>query len=99
MAHSIQNADHPARTIYVYILECVDKSLYTGWTNDLEKRLRTHNEGSAAKYTRSRRPVKLVYCKECATATAARKQEARIKKLTRHEKLLLIADELTLDQE
>ena len=74
MAHSIQNADHPARTIYVYILECVDKSLYTGWTNDLEKRLRTHNEGSAAK-THALGDRLACILQRMRTATAARKQK------------------------
>ena len=54
---------------YAYILECGDGTLYTGWTNDLEKRLKTHNEGKGGKYTRSRLPVKLVYFEEYGSPT------------------------------
>lgn len=75
---------------YVYILECSDKSLYTGWTNNLEKRMQAHNEGLASKYTRSRLPVKRVYLEECSTPTEARKREAQIKKLSRENKLAII---------
>ena len=49
---------------YVYILRCADESLYTGWTNDLEKRVKTHNAGKGAKYTKTRLPVELVYFEE-----------------------------------
>ena len=66
-----------------YILKCNDNSLYTGWTNDITHRLKMHNEGKGAKYTRGRGPVELVYLEEFET-----KQE--IKRLTRKEKLLLI---------
>ena len=68
-----------------YILKCSDNSLYTGWTNDIKHRLKMHNEGKGAKYTRGRGPVELVYLEEFDT-----KQEAKIKRLTRKEKLLLI---------
>jgi putative endonuclease len=75
----------------VYILECSDGSLYTGSTNDLEKRLHEHNHlKSAAKYTRSRRPVKLVYSESLASLNDARKREYAIKTLTRKQKLELI---------
>ena len=75
---------------YAYILECGDGTLYTGWTNDLEKRLKTHNEGKGGKYTRSRLPVKLVYFEEFETPNEAMSRECHIKRLTRKEKLLLI---------
>lgn len=75
---------------YAYILECGDGTLYTGWTNDLEKRLKTHNEGKGGKYTRSRLPVKLVYFEEFETPNEAMSREWHIKRLTRKEKLLLI---------
>jgi putative endonuclease len=75
---------------YTYIVECSDGSLYTGWTNHLKKRMQAHNMGKGAKYTRARRPVKLVYHEQFATKQAAMKREAQIKKLTRKEKLLLI---------
>lgn len=78
---------------YVYILQCRDGSLYTGWTVDLEKRLFQHNQGSGAKYTRSRRPVSLVHWEEYATKEEALKREYRIKKLTRMKKLALISQD------
>lgn len=78
---------------YVYILQCRDGSLYTGWTVDLEKRLLQHNQGSGAKYARSRRPVSLVHWEEYATKEEALKREYRIKKLTRRKKLALISQD------
>lgn len=75
---------------WVYILRCADDTLYCGWTNDLEHRLKTHNSGKGAKYTRSRLPVELVYS-ECADSpSAALRRECEIKKLSRREKLELI---------
>ena len=76
---------------YVYILKCKDGSLYTGWTNDIEKRLAAHNSGNGAKYTRSRRPVELVYLEEMPDRSAALRREAAIKKLKRSRKEALIA--------
>lgn len=75
---------------YTYILRCADKTLYTGWTNDLEKRIRTHNAGKGAKYTRSRRPVELAYCETYEEKQDAQRREAEIKKLTRSQKEELI---------
>lgn len=75
---------------YVYLLECNDKTLYCGWTNDLEKRIKTHNDGKGAKYTRSRLPVTLVYFEMYETSGEAQKRECQIKKLSRKEKLTLI---------
>ena len=75
---------------FVYILECGDGSLYTGWTTDVEERVKVHNSGLGAKYTRSRLPVKLVYVEEAIDRSAALKREAAIKKLTRRKKELLI---------
>lgn len=75
---------------YTYILKCADGTLYCGWTNDLEKRLKSHNDGKGAKYTRSRLPVTLVYYEEFDSPVEAQKREYRIKKLTRQEKLKLI---------
>ncbi len=75
----------------VYIVSCKDKTLYTGYTNNLEKRIHDHNfSKTAAKYTRSRRPVKLVYSENYRTLSKALKREIAIKKLSRAEKLLLI---------
>jgi len=74
----------------VYILRCGDGTLYTGWTNDLEKRLTAHAAGKGGKYTRARLPVALVYTETCESAHEARSREWHIKRLTRAEKLRLI---------
>ncbi|MCM1149492.1 MAG: GIY-YIG nuclease family protein [Butyricicoccus sp.] len=76
---------------WTYILRCADGTLYTGWTNDLERRLRAHNAGTASKYTRSRRPVELSYCESHADKRAAMRREWEIKRLTREEKIALFA--------
>jgi putative endonuclease len=77
---------------FVYILQCRDGSLYSGWTIDLEKRLKAHNEGTTgAKYTRARRPVTLVFFEEYDSKVAAQKREYQIKHLRRAAKLALIA--------
>ncbi len=75
---------------FTYIVRCSDGTLYTGWTNDLEKRIRAHNEGTGAKYTKSRRPVELVYYEVFETKEDAMKREAAIKQLSRKEKEELI---------
>jgi putative endonuclease len=75
---------------YTYIVQCADGSLYTGWTNDLEKRLQAHNSGKGAKYTRSRLPVTLVYYEAFETSREAQSREVKIKQLTRAQKLELI---------
>ena len=75
---------------FVYILECSDKSLYTGITNNLEKRIRTHNEGKGAKYTRARRPVVLKYYETASDKSSASKREIALKKLSRIQKIKLI---------
>ena len=75
---------------YTYLVECADKTLYCGWTNDLDKRMKAHNSGMGAKYTKPRRPVALVYYEEFQTKEEAMKREAAIKKLTRQEKIALI---------
>lgn len=74
---------------YTYVLKCSDGSLYTGWTNDMKKRLKAHNEGKGAKYTRGRTPAELVYLEEFNTKEAAMRREAAIKKMSRAEKLKL----------
>jgi len=78
------------KAAYVYIVFCADETLYTGWTTDVARRVAAHNEGRGAKYTRGRRPVKLVYQEWLATKQAARQREAEIKRLTRRQKLELI---------
>lgn len=76
---------------YLYILECNDKSLYTGITVDIERRIKEHNNSKIwSKYTSMRRPVKLVYSKEFSNRSLACKEEYRIKQLTKAEKLKLI---------
>ena len=77
-------------TYWVYSLRCADGTLYTGCTNDLSRRLAAHNAGKGAKYTRSRRPVELVYREEVPDKSAALRREAAIKGLSRGEKLALI---------
>ena len=76
---------------YTYMVKCADGTLYTGWTNCVEKRLKAHNEGKAgAKYTRAKRPVELVYYEGYATKEEAMRREYAIKQLTRKEKLKLM---------
>ena len=77
-------------TGFVYILRCADGTLYTGWTNDLDRRVRAHNEGRGAKYTAGRRPVTLVYSESLDSRSAAQMREAEIKRWTRAEKDALI---------
>ena len=79
---------------FTYIVKCSDGSLYTGWTNDLDKRLKAHNSGRGAKYTKTRRPVELVYYEKFLTEQEAMSREARIKQLSRSQKLELIAGTL-----
>lgn len=75
----------------LYILQCADKTLYTGITVDVERRVKEHNDSKlGAKYTKARRPVKLIYSKKFLNRSSASKAEIRIKKLTREQKLKLI---------
>ncbi len=76
---------------FTYIVECSDHTLYTGWTKDLEKRIQAHNDGKGAKYTKTRRPVRLVYFETFSTKEEAMSREYRIKRLSRKEKEQLIA--------
>ena len=75
---------------FVYILKCKDNSLYTGITNDLKKRIKVHNLGKGAKYTKARLPVSLLYCETYQTKGDALRRELEIKKLKRIEKLALV---------
>ena len=75
---------------YTYIVKCSDETLYTGWTNNLKKRLEAHNSGKGAKYTKNRRPVELVYFEEYGTKQEAMQREYAIKQLSRQKKLALI---------
>ena len=75
---------------FVYILNCADGTLYTGITNDLDRRIKAHNAGTASKYTRVRRPVSIVYSEEVETKGDALRRELQIKRLTRSEKMAII---------
>ena len=77
---------------FVYVLRCADGSLYTGWTNDLDRRLKTHAAGKGGKYTRARLPISLVYAECVETEHEARSREWHIKRLTRAQKLALIKE-------
>lgn len=83
-------SEEEANAFYTYIVECGDGSLYTGWTNHLEARMKSHNTGKGAKYTRSRLPVRLVYYETFFTKQDAMKREYAIKQLARKDKLHLI---------
>ena len=76
---------------FVYILECADGSFYTGWTTDLERRVAAHNAGRGGGYTRSRRPVKLVYWEEHPDRRSAQRREMALKQLSRTRKAALVA--------
>ena len=75
---------------YIYMLECADGTLYTGWTTDPERRVKEHNAGTGALYTRWRRPVEICYLEEAPDRSAAQRREIAIKKLTRPKKLILV---------
>lgn len=75
----------------LYILECCDGSFYTGVTNDVERRLRKHQEGTASRYTRTRRPIVLVYLEECGTRSQSLARECAVKSLSRRRKEDLIS--------
>ena len=76
----------------VYILKCADDTLYTGWTNDLDKRFKVHSQGKGAKYTKGRLPVELVYFEEFDNKIEAMKREYEVKQLSRKEKQKLIIE-------
>ncbi|KRO00954.1 GIY-YIG nuclease family protein [Companilactobacillus kimchiensis] len=79
-----------AKKYYVYMLLCKDRTFYTGTSNNVEKRVATHNSGKGAKYTKTRRPVQLMYTEELADKSQALKREIVIKKLTRQQKEVLL---------
>lgn len=88
----MQNYKKVEQMNYTYIVRCKDDSLYCGWTNNLEKRIESHNAGIGAKYTKSRRPVELVYFETFDTKEEAMSREYSIKQLSRQEKLRLIVE-------
>jgi len=75
---------------YVYLLRCGDGSLYCGWTSDIDRRLAAHQAGRGGRYTASRQPVQLAFAQPMADRSAARREEVRIKRLTRAQKLALV---------
>ena len=81
---------------YTYILLCSDHTLYTGYTDHLERRVQTHNSGKGAKYTKARLPVELVYWEQFATKKEAMQREYAIKQLTRAQKMQLLPEEIQL---
>jgi putative endonuclease len=85
---SHREASHSA--VFVYIVECADQTLYTGWTTNVERRLKAHNAGRGAKYTQQRGPVRLVYMEELPDRRTAQKRELEIKRMSRAGKLKLI---------
>lgn len=78
------------RCCFVYMVQCADGSLYTGWTTCLARRVAAHNAGRGAKYTRSRRPVCLVWAERQPDPSAALRREAAVKRLSRQQKLALV---------
>lgn len=78
---------------YVYIVECSDNTLYTGYTTNVNRRVKEHNQGTGARYTQGRRPVKLQYQEKYNNRSNAQKREYAIKQLTREQKLELIEEE------
>ena len=76
----------------VYIVECRDSRLYTGISNNIERRVAEHNKGRGCRFTKYRYPVKLVYQEECLTKSVARKRELEIQNFTRNKKLILISN-------
>ena len=92
MGAVIPEAGSGDKACYVYILRCADGTLYTGWTTDPVRRLREHNRGKGAKYTRSRRPSELIYQERYDSRQEAMRREWEIKHLTREEKLMLICE-------
>ena len=81
------------------MLECADGSLYTGWTKELEERIAQHNSGKGSKYVRSRLPARLVYAENLASKSEAMRRECTLKRLTRAEKMALIAAQETMQAE
>ncbi|MEK6697481.1 MAG: GIY-YIG nuclease family protein [Nitrospirota bacterium] len=86
MSPQIKKNSNGRKKWFLYILKCGDDTLYTGITNDMQRRLRQHNDGSASRYTRSRLPVKVVYFEPCGNRSCALKKERAVKRLSRKEK-------------
>ena len=85
-------SESPGAGYYCYMVECADGSYYTGWTTDPERRVKEHNAGRGALYTKFRRPVELIYLEEVTDRSAAQRRENKIKKLTREKKVNLVRE-------
>ncbi len=99
---SIINEQQPAvsdqrSAVFVYMVECADQTLYTGWTTDIERRLKTHNAGRGARYTQQRGPVRLVYVEALPDRRTALQRERQIKRMSRAEKLKLASHMLKVE--
>lgn len=86
------DSQEESRENYTYLVKCADGTYYCGWTTDLKNRMKAHNNGTGAKYTRGRGPVNLVYYETFQTREGAMKREAQIKKMTRERKTRLILE-------
>jgi putative endonuclease len=95
--HSDEGQHRKMQDWVLYIIQCKDASLYTGITTDIDKRIKRHNEGRATKYTRIRKPVKLVYTELCDTECKARQREIEVKKFPRKKKFELINNQEGFD--
>lgn len=89
----MKKTDNDAGYNFAYMVRCSDDSLYTGWTNDIARRIRAHNSGAGAKYTRNRGPVELVYLERFDSKEEAMSREYRIKRLPRMKKMELLSSE------
>ena len=90
--HKDENKHIEEKLNYVYMIECSDGTYYTGWTTHLKERVQSHNGGNGAKYTRSRRPVHLVYYEICTSRSEALKREYEVKHLSRTEKERMVRE-------
>ncbi len=85
-------SESPGVGYYCYMVECADGTYYTGWTTDPERRVKEHNAGRGALYTKFRRPVELIYLEEVTDRSTAQRREHKIKKLTREKKVDLVRE-------
>lgn len=90
-AREAGSSRRPGEKWFLYILKCADQSLYTGITKDLERRFKMHSEGKAARYTRTRRPLEMIYQETCRSRTEALTRECAVKRLPKPRKLALIS--------
>lgn len=95
---SVETYNLEVREFFCYILECADRSYYTGWTKDPDRRLREHNAGHGARYTRTRRPLRLVYLEPQDSVRTAMRRERAIKSLSRAAKQALIQEYMTSEE-